>query len=183
MRLPRLRLTVRWMVAVVAVIALDFGLIREAYERDLREPCMPSILAQAAFIFVPSLSILLVAAVQAGLGVARGGCASPFASGYLLLGGLASLGVCLDIAARTHLLTYLLHVAEGLLDPSIAPGAPETLVTSPRHSIFDGWVGDFLLYATYVFPQFAFGIIGGGLANLHGLAIVMRSRETPPGSQ
>ena len=182
MRLPRLRLTVRWMVAAVAVIALDFGLIREACERDLREPCT-SMLAQDALIFVPSLSMLFVAAVNAGLGVARGGRASPFASGYLLVGGLATLGVCLDIAVRTHLLAYLLQVAEGLLDPSMAPGAPETLVTSPRHSIFDGWIGDFLLYAIYVFPQFAFGIIGGGLANLYGLAIVMRSRETPPGSQ
>jgi hypothetical protein len=40
MRLPRVRLSVGWMVMAVAIIALDLGLIRGAYEADARSPCM-----------------------------------------------------------------------------------------------------------------------------------------------
>jgi hypothetical protein len=53
-------------------------------------------------IFVPPLGLLLVAAVGVVLGTSRCGSASPFAMGYLLFGGLASLGVCLEFAAGTN---------------------------------------------------------------------------------
>src|SRR5438132_6818617 len=180
MRLPRVRLTVGWMLVAVAVIGLDFGLVRGAYQADEREPCTSS-LTLPALIFVPPLSLLFVAAVSVGLGITRRGWASPFATGYLLLGGLASLGVCLDFAAGTNQLPGLLAFIKGVLDPSLALGVPETRVTSPSHSVFDGWVGDILLIAICALPQFAFAMIGGRLACRYGLASVLRGRARPLG--
>lgn len=182
MRLSRVRPTVRWMLGAVAAISLDFALIRGAYQADESEPCTSN-LTFPALIFVPPLSLLTVVAVSAGLGVARRGWASPFATGYLLLGGLASLGVCLDFAAGTQQLHHLLNLVKGVLDPSLAPGVPETRLTSPRHSVLDGWVGDLLFVAICALPQFAFGMIGGSLASRYGLAIVLRGRAIPLGSQ
>jgi hypothetical protein len=182
MRQSRVRLTVRWMLVAVAVIGLDIGLIRGASQADEREPCTSS-LTLPALIFVPPLSLLFVAAVSAGLGIARRGWASPFETGYLILGGLVSLGVCLDFAAGTHQLLHLLAFTKGVLDPSLAPGIPETRLTSPTCSVLDGWVGALLFVAICALPQFFFALIGGWLASRFGLAIVLRGRPIPLGSQ
>jgi hypothetical protein len=152
------------MLVAVAVIALDFGLVREAYEIDDCEPCT-SHSTLPALVFVPSLSLLSVAAANAGLGLARRGWASPFATGYLLLGGLASLAVCLDFAAGT----YLLFGMATVLDRSASPG----------HSILDGWLGVVLIIAVGAMSQIAFAMIGGGLASRYGVAIVLRGRPRP----
>src|SRR4051794_19869679 len=99
MRFPRVRLTVRWLMVAVAVFAVDLGLIRWAGEPSNRK-VLPSYDALGALseVLAPSLSLLAVAAVNAGLGLARRGRASPFATGYLLCGSLAAFGVCLDFA-------------------------------------------------------------------------------------
>jgi hypothetical protein len=175
---PSLRMT----LLAVAVIGLDLALIRGACQADESEPCTSS-LTFPALIFVLPLSLLAVAGVSTGLGVARRGYASPFATGYLLLGGLASLGVCLDFAAGTHQLPRLLNLVKGVLDPSLAPGVPEARLTSPTQSILDGWAGDLLFVAICALPQFFLAMIGGGLASRYGLVIVLRNRETPLGPQ
>ena len=168
MRLPRLQLSVRWMVMAVAIIALDFGLIRGAYEADARSPCMSN-LTLPALLFVPPLSLLTLAAVNAGLGLWRLGRASPFATGYLLLGGLASLGVSLDLAAGTYLLLWV------TIDRDPAP--------VPEPSVF-GWVGTILLdLAILPLSQVALAIIGGGLAARFGLAVVLSGRAAPSTGQ
>jgi hypothetical protein len=166
------------MLVAVAVVGLDLALIRGAYQADEREPCTSS-LTFPALIFVPPLSLLAVAAASAGLGVARRGWASPFATGYLLLGGLASLVICLDFAAGTHQVPHLLNHVEGVLDPSLAPGVPEARLTSPRQSVLDGWVGDLVLVAICALPQVASAMIGGGLASCYGLTIVLRGPPRP----
>ena len=163
MRLPRMRLSIRRMVMAVAIIALDFGLIRGAYEADARSPCVSHLTLPALF-FVAPLSLLTIAAVNAGLGLWRLGRASPFTTGYLLLGGLASLGVSLDLAAETYL---LLRVT---IDRDPAP--------VPEPSSF-GWVGDVLDLAIFPLSQVAIAMIGGGLAARFGLAFVLSGRAAP----
>ncbi len=182
MRLPGVRLTVGQFLGAVAVIGLDVGLVRAAYEADQCEPCLSS-LTLPALVFVPPLSLLFVATMSAGLGIIRRGWASLFSTGYLLLGGLASLGVCLDFAAGTNLLPGLEAYIEGVLDPSRAQGVPETLVTSRSQSVFDGWAGYILLVAVCWLPQVAVAMIGGGLACRYGLAVVLRGRVTSPWTQ
>jgi hypothetical protein len=127
-------------------------------------------------IFVPPASLLFLAAVSVGVGISRRSYASPFATGYLLLGGLASLAVSLDFAAGTNGFLALLPSIRGLLDPSLAPGVPESRITLPSHSVFDGWLGDILLVGVCALPQLAFGMIGGGLACRYGLAITVSRR-------
>lgn len=182
MRLPAARLTVGQFLGAVAVIGLDVGLVRAAQEADLCEPCM-SRLTLPALVFVPPLSLLFVAATSAGLGIIRRGWASSFSTGYLLLGGLASLGVCLDFAAGTNLLAAIEAYIEGVLDPSRAPGVPETLVRSRSYSVFDGWAGEVLLIAICWLPQVAIAMIGGGLACRCGLAVVLKGGGTSPRTQ
>jgi hypothetical protein len=159
----------------VAIIAMDFGLVRGAYQADARSPCMSN-LTVPALIFIPPLSLLAAAAVSVGLGIARRGWASPFATGYLLLGGLASLGVCLDLATGYHVFDYMTEIVEGVFDPSRAPGAPEVRMTSASESVFDGWVGLLLFLAICWLPQITFAVIGGMFASRHGLTIVSRGR-------
>ena len=145
----------------VAVSGLNFGLVRGACDADEREPCT-SHLTLPALIFVPPMGLLFVTAVNVGLGIGRRGSASPFATGYLLLGGLASLGVCLDFAIGTNLLGGPLAYIEGVLDPSVAPGVAEIRLTSSSRSVFDGWVGDILLVLVYGLTQIASAMVGAG---------------------
>lgn len=176
MRLPRVRLTVGQLVGAVAIVGLDIGLVRAAYVADQCEPCL-SRLTLPALVFVPPLSLLFVAAMSAGSGIIRRGWASSLSTGYLVLGGLASLGVCLDFAAGTNLLLGLEAYIEGVLDPSRAPGVPETLVTSRSPSVFDGWAGDILFVAVCCLPQVAIAMIGGGV----GMSPRLGGRLETPG--
>jgi hypothetical protein len=166
MRLPRVQLKVRWLLVTVAVIGLDFGLVRGAAQIDESEPCTSS-LTLPALMFVPPLSLLSVAAVNAGLGLARCGRASSFSTGYLLLGGLASLAVSLDLASGQNLLGLGSDVVCRML------GELE------GQSCLDGWSGTMILVVVCDLPQLALALIGGGLASRYGLTIISRGQLVP----
>jgi hypothetical protein len=170
------------MLVAVAVISLDLAMIRGAYQVDESEPCTSG-LTFPALIFVPPLTLLTLAAARVGLGVVRRGRASPFATGYLLLGGMSSLGVCLDLVAGTGLLSGLQAHIQGFFETLRAPGVPEARMTTVGRAMFDGWPGDILLIVICALPQLVFGVIGGALASRCGLAIVRTSRKMFVGSQ
>lgn len=182
MRLPRVQTTVRGIVLAVAIICVDLAIIGRALRADESEPCTSS-LVFPSLIFVPPLSLLALAAFSITLGVARSGRASSFATGYLLLGGMATLGVCLDFAMGSGLLFHLVRLAEGVFDPSLAPGVPEALLTSPRQPVLDDGSRELMLLAICSLPQFAFAMLGGALASRFGLEISRRHQEPPIASE
>jgi hypothetical protein len=176
----RVRPTIRGILAAVAIIGLDLAIVCGAIQAEESEPCTSNLLFPA-LMFVPPLSLLTLAAVSVGLGVVRRGRASSFATGYLLLGGMASLGVCLDLAAGTGQLSGLKDHIEGFSEPLRAPGVPEARLTTVGQSMFDGWPGVILLIVICALPQLVLGVMGGALASRYGLAIVRTCRKMPLG--
>jgi hypothetical protein len=148
------------MMVAVALVAVNLSLIQMA-EDLTADNCMVSALLPAALVLVPSLSLLTVAAVSAGLGLVKRGHSPPFSTGYLLLGGLVSFGVCLDMATQTF---WLLTVTVREPDPLQAPSHFEELCSTV------------LMVAMSALPQIALALIGGGLAVRYGLTIVLRGR-------
>jgi hypothetical protein len=158
----------RWLLVAVAVLAVDLGLIR--WTDDLasrRHLAYYAVIAGLARLIAPSLSLLAVAAVNAGRGLARCGRASPFATGYLLCGGLVTLGVSLDMAAHGFFFDMAVQTYVRLL-PTISFGP------------FDGWVDHALWITAYTLPQIAFALVGGALATRYGLALVLSRPTNPP---
>lgn len=164
MRWPRVRLTVRRIMVAVAVVAADLSLIRGAEALTASGSFLFVIMP--AYILVPSLSLLAVAAVSVGMGLAKRGQAPPFSTGYLLLGGLASFGVCLTLATQMY---WLFTVT--VRDPDPIPDDP----------LLKGVLGDVLEIAIFALPQVIPALIGGGLAARFGLTIVLRGRATATG--
>jgi len=156
------------MMVAVAVTALDFGLIARAVEVEEENPCT-SFIAFPAMVFVPSMSLIAVAALNSIYRLARCGRASPFATGYFLFGCLGSLCLCLDLAAHTNLLFSL----TAFLDP--APG--------PNGSVSDRWVGDLLSILIYALSQVAIALIGVLVAARYGMQLVLSGRNPAPTGQ
>ena len=173
MRLLGTPQAVKRMMLAIAVIGLDLALMRGALQTDESEPCTSNLFLPT-LIFVPPLSVLAVAVMKAIQGITRRGWTSPFATGYLLVGGLTSLVVSLDFATGLRQLYHLQTLVEGVLNPLTAPGMPEILLTSPIESAQDWWVNLLLTIAMCSIPQFVFAMIGGVLASRYGLAIVLR---------
>jgi len=115
-------------------------------------------LAVLAYAFVPSLSLLTVAAVNAVRGLVKCGQAPPFSTGYLLLGGTASFGVCLALAP----MTFTLFVSV----PYCVPGHVQ------ESSLLEDLWNYGQLIAMFALPQVVPALIGGGLAVRYRLAIV-----------
>jgi hypothetical protein len=157
------KLSLRWMMVAVAVVALNFGLIRGA--KVLTDSGCSLFLLLPAYALVPSLSLLTVAAVNVGLGLVKRRQAPRFATGYLLLGGLVSFGVCLALATQAFM---LFAVTVRNPDPTQDP------------SLLNEVVNDFVMIAMLALPQIASGLIGGGLASWHGLTIVLGGHAIPP---
>jgi hypothetical protein len=162
MKLPRVRFTVRRMMIAVAVVALNFGLIRGAEELTRLNS---GLVILSAYALVPSLSLLTVAAVNAGLGLVKYGKASAFSTGYLLLGGLVSFGICLDLATQSFILDAI--------TVTIINDSPASETTS------NIWLSYILLILAFASPQVIIASIGGGLANRYGLTIVRAVRSKP----
>jgi hypothetical protein len=154
MRVSRARLTVRGLLLAVAVLAFDFAVIRKASEKDINDPCSLD-QTYPALAFVPSVSLLGVAAVHSGLLLWRRGETPPFATGYLLGGGLSTLGVSLAFAMMEPI-----DFVSALLK--------SVLVASPLSDFRDE-----LLLAAMILAQFVAGLIAGALAVRHGLGIVL----------
>jgi hypothetical protein len=163
MRLPRVRVTVRRLMVGVAVVAVNFGLIRGAEDLTIDSPTLYVVLP--AYALVPSLSLLAVAALSAGLGLVTRGRASPFATGYLLLGGPAFCVACLAVAM--HLPTYFVFE---ILGPAM--GRP------PLGDRF----ADVLMTVVMACSQVLPALVGGSLAARLGLTIVLSGRPSTTGS-
>jgi hypothetical protein len=161
-------------MVAVAAIALNIGVIRWVIESEDNLP---------AVIFVPSLGLLSVAAVNVGLALGRRGWASPFATGYLLFGGLASIGVCLELIYGPSPEGFLLEIINMIKYLLSLLTSGVTLSTRRELSVFDVWFSDMILIVFCSLPQVCFAMIGGGLASRYGLTIVLRGRETLLASQ
>jgi hypothetical protein len=162
MRLIRVRFTVRRLMIAVAVVALNFGLIRGA--ETLNENRSDVFLVLPAYALVPSLSLLIVAAVYAVQGLVKRRQAPPFATGYLLLGGVVTFAVCLDFATQMF-------------------AAFSTIVREPdpileESPLYDR-LSDLVTIAEFALPQVASALIGGWLAARYGLRIVLSARDMP----
>ncbi len=92
----------RRMMIVVAIVAVNFGLIRGALGLTAHNTSLSP--ALPAFALVPSLSLLVVAAAGVGVGRARHGQAPPFSTGHLLSGSPASFAVCMALATQMFML-------------------------------------------------------------------------------
>lgn len=166
MRPTRVRWTMRWMMIVVAVVAVDFGMIRWAEELDRPNGLYLGLLPVTYFFATP-LSLLTVTAVRAAIGLAKRGQAPSFAAGYLLVGGLASLCACLAASMHLHisLCLWLSAVLGSPLDYSATP-LPYPIFQLP------------LVVALFVLPQIALALMGGALAFRRRLTIVLERRDT-----
>jgi hypothetical protein len=161
--MPIPRFTVRRLMVAVAVVAVDFGLIRGADELTTLNS---GFVFLTAFAFVPSLSLLTVVAVNAGLGLVKYGKAPAFSTGYLLLGGLVSFGMCLDLATQSFIFNA---ITVTVIDDNPAPV-----------SSWGTWGSEFLLMVMLALPQVIPALIAGGLATRYGLTIVLSGRALPP---
>jgi hypothetical protein len=157
------RFRLRTLMVVVAVTAVSLAMIRGAERLNADVPYL--FIAFPAYVLVPSLSLLAVTAVNVGLGLAKRGQASPFATGYLFLGGLMSFAMCLALATQ---MDYLYAVTDR--DPDPVQGA------SPSDSRY----GDALEIAMLALPQIASGLVGGGLAVRYGIRMVRGGRGAFP---
>ncbi len=166
MRPPRVRLTVRGMMIAVAIIAVDFGLIRGAEALAVAHSFMIMALVIPAYALVPSLSLLAVAAVSVGLGLVKRGQSPPFSTGYLLVGGLISFGMCLALATQVYYMLFA--VTARTPDPIQGP------------SLWEVALGCALEIAIYALPQVVPALIGGALAARYGLTIARGGRATSP---
>ncbi len=165
MRPPRVRLTVRGMMIAVAIVAANFGLLRGAESLAAADSSLILALVIPAYALIPSLSLLAVAAAGVVLGLVKGGQSPPFSTGYLLLGGLASFGMCLALATQAYMVLAMIVIT------------PE-----PLHGLsqWEVALGHALEIAIFAVPQVVPALIGGGLAARYGLAIVLGGRATPP---
>ncbi len=161
LRLPRVRLSLKWMMVAVAITALDCSLLREVYTSSAHS-CIGQEIVLPAFTFIPPLSLLGMTAASAGLGLLKRGRVEAFATGYLLTGTLATLGLSIAYIMRDPVWAYL-ELLESIWDrlPS-GEGSYYTVVT-----------------LALMFPQIVAGLAGGGWAARHGLTIVMTSRLRP----
>jgi hypothetical protein len=159
MRLPRIRL--RTLMVAVAIIAVNFGLARWGEEVDARSNCV--FLAATNQVLAPSLSLLTVAVAAIAVALVRRGQSSPFATGYFLLGGLASFAVCLVLATQ---------MSDGLILRLTGIVGPNGL--EPDGSLL--WRDKILDSAACTLPQVVLGLIGGGLAVRFGLSFVLSGR-------
>jgi hypothetical protein len=166
MRIPRVRFTVRRMMIAVAVVAVNFGLIRGADELTKAHGHNDGLLLFVALTILPALSLLTVAAVDVGFGLVKYGQAQSFSTGYLLLGGLVSFGICIDLATQSFILDAVITTSIG--SPGVA-----YLFSSGE------WFADVLLVFVFALPQVILAMIGGGLAKRYGLTIVRSGRAIP----
>jgi hypothetical protein len=166
MKLPRPRFTVRRMMIAVAVVAVNFGLIRGTKElKDARGAHDNGLLLFAAYTMIPALSLLTVAAVDVGFGLLRCGKTRSFSTGYLLLGGLVSFGICFDLATQSFVLDAVtVTITDDRPDPT---------------SLLGKWSADMMLIFVFALPQVIVAMIGGGLADRYGLMIVRNVRAMP----
>lgn len=158
MPLPRVRWTMRWMMIVVAVVAVNFAVLRLADEQG---SSLGVEMVEAFFLFSPPLSLLAVAAASVVVGLVKRGRAPGFSTGYLLIGGLASLLACLAVA--TQLLTFLYELL----------GERKILVDQ---FLMAGGYGELVLLVVFVFLQIAIALFGGALAARLKLTIVCERR-------
>src|SRR5690349_13800027 len=91
MRCPRL--TVRWLMVAVAVVAVDFGLLIAA-------PYSNGFVGILVEELVVPVSLVIVSAAKVAIGLVKHGRASAFATGYLLTGGVAGFLVCSVLAVQ-----------------------------------------------------------------------------------
>ena len=164
MRLAPVRLTVRRMMVAVAIVAVDLSLILGAEALTARD--FPLFIAIPAVALVPSMSLLAVAAVSVGTGLAKRGQAPPFSTGYLLLGGVMSFGMCLALATQTYMLFAVTVIT------------PDPIRDD---SLWNGVLAAVEEFAILTLPQVIPALIGGALAARYGLTIIRSSRVTATG--
>jgi len=161
MRMTRPRFTVRRMMIIVMVVAVNFGLIRGAEESGM--------MVFTAYTFVPSLSLLTVSAVHVGIGLVKHGKASSFLTGYLLLGGLASFGMCLDLATQESFIMAAMSSIARYTSSIVGPNFDD-------RAMFGNRFMDLMVIFTWSLPQIILAFIGGGLATRYKLMIVLGDR-------
>ena len=167
--MPKVRFSLRHIMIAVAVVGVNLGLIREVGQltnarANARGVPSEGFLLYVAYTVLPALSLITVAAVDIGAGLVKCGRARSFSTGYLLLGGLVSFGVCLDLATQSFILD---KVTSTILDDRTGPASLFTL---------GEWSSDVLLVFVLALPQVSLGVIGGGLAEWCGLTIVRGGR-------
>lgn len=161
MRLPRF--TTRRLMVLVAVVAVNIGLIR-GVDIWAADPGLP--FGLLAYALVPPMSLLVVAAARVRIGLAKRGQAPPFSVGYLLVGGLVSFGVCLAFATQTIWL---------LIETVTVP------VPVPVPSAWEETFDEIFLIALLTLPQMVLALVGGVLSARHRLTIVLEGRVSRRG--
>ena len=150
----------------VALVAADMGLIlgAEALDASLGSFVIP----MTAFVLVPSLSLLAVAAWNVGTGLVRRRQAPPFSTGYLLVGGLVTFGMCLALALQAYMLF------------AVTVTTPNPL---PEPSAWDQGLAIVEAFAITTLPQIVPALIGGVLATRLGLTIARGHRGSTAGAE
>ncbi len=157
MKLPRFRL--RTLMIAVVVAAANLGLVRAA-----DNPAIDEHLLETAYVLVPSLSLLAVAAASVGVGLATRGQSRSFCTGYLVAGSLASFAMCALLATQ-QLLEWF-----NVMEDRIPRGWREYL---------NNGAGFFVALAIFALPQIAPALVGGGLGTRYGLTMGLGGRSAP----